>query len=72
MSPSDAQLFAQAAQMSAQTPQTRAWNSDSLSMKFAHVWHISAQSRISRKWTGSTCFPPIVRQCVIAIERQVR
>jgi hypothetical protein len=71
MSPTRSQSTAQARQTLAQTPQVSPWSFEPLSMKFALVWQISAQFIMSRKWSGSTCFPPVSRQWFIAICKHV-
>ena len=43
MSPTRSQLFAQAPHTSAQAAETLLCKGESLNMKFAHVWQISAQ-----------------------------
>jgi hypothetical protein len=56
------QLLAQASHISAQTPHNCLLNDEALSWKLTEVWQIAAQSIINRKCSGSTCFPPMVRQ----------
>jgi hypothetical protein len=66
------QLSAQASQTSAQARHALRCIGDAPSMKFAEVWHISAQLSINLKCSDATCSPPISRQYRMAIVRQVR
>jgi hypothetical protein len=72
MPPICSQLLAQASQTSAQARHVLRCRADAPSMKFAEVWHISAQLSISLKCCGSTCLPPISRQYRMAVVRQIR
>jgi hypothetical protein len=69
MSPTRSQSSAHCLQISAHSRHVRLWCSVPISLKWADVLHISAQAIISLKCAGSTCLPPVSRQCPIAIDR---
>jgi hypothetical protein len=57
--PMRSQSSAHRSHTSAQTAQVRVCKSEPRIMKFALVWHISAQSSSNRMCAASACFPPI-------------